>query len=123
MMLGFGGVTAMDTSAAGGGVEAETVRVVVAEIAPSVPVIVVLPAATAVATPEALMVATDGLEEVQLVCEVTSPAVPSLYVATAWNCWVAAMVTVRLAGLIAIEEIVGATALTVRDAEPVTPFS
>lgn len=48
---------------------------------------------------------------------------PSLYVAVAVNCWVAPALTVGLAGVIAIEEIVGATAVTLSALLPLTLLS
>jgi hypothetical protein len=86
-------------------------------------VIVVVPAPIAVATPEALIVATAVFEEVQVVLAVTSPTEPSLYVAVAWYCCVAPTVTLRFAGLTAIEETVAAFAVTVSDALPLTPLT
>jgi hypothetical protein len=61
-MLGFVGLTVMDRSV--GGV---TVRVaIVLEIPPDAAVIVVVPAAIAVASPSLLMEATEGTDEVQV---------------------------------------------------------
>lgn len=73
--LAVAGVTAIEVRVGAGAV---TVSVVFAEIEPSVPVMVVFPAATVVATPEALIVATEVLDEAQVVCAVTSAVVPSL---------------------------------------------
>ena len=49
-----------------------TVRVVFPEILPQLAVMVVVPAATAVARPLPLTVATDGSDELQDACEVKS---------------------------------------------------
>ena len=65
-----------------------TVRVVLPEILPKLAIMVVLPAATAVARPLLLTVATDGFEELQVTCEVKSFVVPSENVPVAANCWV-----------------------------------
>ena len=59
-------------------VAADTVRVVFPEILPEMAVIVAVPAATAVARPLLLTVATAVLEEVQVTCEVISRVVWSL---------------------------------------------
>ena len=59
--LGFAGVTAMETNVA-----AVTVRVVEAEMVPDTAVIVVVPAATGVAMPVLLTVATDEAVELQV---------------------------------------------------------
>lgn len=75
--LGFAGVTAMDTSEGGGG-GAGTVSVVDAEEPLNVAVMVVDPWATAVARPEALMVATAVAELVHVAVVVTFCVEPSL---------------------------------------------
>lgn len=63
-----------------------TVSVVDAVTPPLLAVIVVLPVATAVASPELSIVATLGEEEVQVDCDVTSCVVPSPNFAVAVNC-------------------------------------
>jgi len=70
-VAGFG-VTAIDTSGLA------TVSVVLPEIPPDDAEMVVDPAATPVASPEALMVATDVLEEAQFADEVRFFVLPSL---------------------------------------------
>ena len=67
------GLTAIEISCA-----ATTVRVDVSVHAPTVAVIVVWPAATVVATPELLMAATDGDDDVHVTPEVKSALLPSL---------------------------------------------
>jgi len=66
-----------------------TVRVVLPEVIPEVAVTVVVPAATAMARPVLLTVATDGLEALQVTCLVISKLVPSEYTPEAASCWVA----------------------------------
>ena len=66
-MLGLAGVTAIEDRVA-----AVTVRVVFPEILPEVAVMVAVPAATAVARPLLLTVATDVLDELQVTCVVIS---------------------------------------------------
>ena len=73
-MIGLTGVTDMKDRIA-----EVTVRVLFPEIIPEVAVMVAVPAATAVARPLPLTVATDGLEELQVTCVVTSRVVPSEY--------------------------------------------
>jgi len=79
-MLGLNGVTDMKDRTA-----EVTVRVLFPEIIPEVAVMVAVPAATAVAKPMLLTVATDGLEELQVTCVVTSRLVPSEYTPEAAN--------------------------------------
>jgi len=63
-----------------------TVRVVLPEILPRLAVIVVVPTPTAVASPLLLTAATDGSDELQVICEVISKVVPSQNVPMAANC-------------------------------------
>jgi hypothetical protein len=65
-----------------------TVRGVLPEVLPKVAVMVAVPAATAVARPLVLTVATDVLEELQVTWVVISWLVPSEYVPVAVSCWV-----------------------------------
>jgi hypothetical protein len=58
-----------------------------------------VPAATPVASPDTLMVAVAVEELVQLAVVLTSPEVPSLYVAIAVNCWVAPTAMLGVAGV------------------------
>jgi hypothetical protein len=83
-----------------------TVSVVVPVILPELAVMVLVPAATPVARPEVLMVATDGVADNQLAA--TALVLPSLYVPVALNCCVLPTTMDGLAGLIAIETSVGA---------------
>ena len=70
---------------------------------------VVEPAATAIATPEEVMVATFAFASVQVAAEVTSAVEPSLYVALAVNCWEAPAARLAVAGdaVIAVSTLVG----------------
>jgi hypothetical protein len=72
-IVGFAGVTAIDTNAAG-----LTVRVVDPLIDPSVAVIVVSPSPVLVANPVLLIVATPGFDELQLTDAVRNCVLPSL---------------------------------------------
>jgi hypothetical protein len=80
-----------------------TVRVVLWVMPLSVAVIVVLPSATAVARPEAAIVAIAGLEEVQVAVVVMSRVVPSPKTPLAENCCVAAGLIEAFKGLIVNE--------------------
>ena len=82
-MLGLAGVTAMEDRVA-----EVTVRAALPETIPEVAVMIVAPAATAVARPLLLTVATNVFDEVQITCVVISWLVPSEYVPIAANCWV-----------------------------------
>jgi len=77
---------------------------VVPRILPEVAVMVVVPTAIAVARPLAVTVAVDVLDEVQATWEVTSEVVPSENVAVAANCWVAPILMLGLAGVMAMED-------------------
>jgi hypothetical protein len=66
-------------------------------------VTVVEPAATPVAIPDEVMVATFAFASVQVAEEVTSAVEPSLYVALAVNCWVAPTARLAVDGVAAIE--------------------
>ncbi len=75
------GVTAIETRAAGA-----TVRVVEPLTEPDVAVIVVLPCATLVASPELLMVATAAVDELHVTVFVRFCVLPSVNVPVAVNC-------------------------------------
>jgi hypothetical protein len=116
----LGGLTAVtDTEDR---VAAVTVRNAFADIPPKVAVMVVGPAATAVAKPLLLStVATDGLEEFQVTCVVISKLVPSEYAPEAANCWVCptGMLTGTLGGLTAVTDMEDSVAgVTVRVVVP-----
>ena len=81
-------------------------------MAPSLAVILVVPAATAVAKPLALMVAVAGVPLVQVTEPVIFAVELSEYVPVAVNCWVALTPIVGLIGVTAIETRV--TAFTVK---------
>ena len=98
-MLGLAGVTDMEDRVA-----EVTVRVVLPEIVPEVAVMVAVPAATAVARPLLLTVATDVLDELQVTCVVISRLVPSEYVPEAVNCWVTPTGMLGLAGVTDMED-------------------
>jgi hypothetical protein len=72
---------------------------VLSEILPEVAVMVVVPAATAVARPLLLTVATDGFDELQVTWGVISWLVPSEYVPVAANCWLTPTGMLGLAGV------------------------
>jgi hypothetical protein len=74
--------------------------------------IVVLPTATAVATPEVLIVATAGVPEAQVTDPVMSFALLSEYVPKAWNCTVVPAVADGFAGVTAMD--FNVAAVTVR---------
>jgi hypothetical protein len=96
-MEGFAGVTAIDTRGA------VTVRVVVPCTAPEPAVIVVLPMATPLASPPALIVATPGTEELHVAVLVRFSVLPSLYVPVAVNCCVATAGMEGFVGVTAID--------------------
>jgi hypothetical protein len=81
-----------------------TVRVLFPEIIPEVAVMVAVPAATALARPLLLTVATAGLEEVQVTCVVTSRLVPSEYKPEAANSWVTPAGMLGLTGVTEMED-------------------
>ena len=93
-MLGLAGVTAMEDRVA-----EVTVRVVFPETLPEVAVMVAVPAATGMARPLLLTVATDVLEEAQVTWLVISWLVPSEYVPEAANCFVTPTGMLGLAGV------------------------
>ena len=91
-----------------------TVRAVFPEILGEAAVMVVVPAATAVAWPPLSTVATGVLDEVQVICVVISWVVPSEYVPEAVNCLVFPAGTLGLAGVTAIEDrVAGVTVMVV----------
>ena len=114
-MLGSAGVTSIETSAA-----AVTVRVVEPEIRPDVAVIVVTPAALALARPSEPrafeIVATTSSEEDHVTAEVRSWVVASVYVPVAVNCCVVPFAMLGSAGVTAIDT--SAAALTVNVVVP-----
>ena len=71
-MLGLAGVTDMEDRVA-----EVAVRVVLPEIIPELAVMVALPAATAVARPALLTIATEVFDELQVTCVVILWLVPS----------------------------------------------
>ena len=73
------------------------------ETVPLVAVMVVLPAAKAVARPELLTVATDVFDELHVTVVVRFCVLPSLYVPVAVNCANLPCGTVALLGVTAIE--------------------
>src|ERR1700759_3315260 len=84
-------------------VAAVTLTLDVAEIEPAAAVMVVLPAATAVVKPDALIVATAVALDVQVTEEVRSWVEPSDSVPMAWNCAEVPLTSVMLGGSRLIE--------------------
>lgn len=95
-----------------------TVSVVLAQTAPEVAVMVVVPAVRAVPRPLLLIVAIAVLMEVQVTKLVTSRIVPSEKAPIAVNCWVVPPAMVGLAGVTVMEERLAA--VTVRMVPPET---
>ena len=104
---GFAGVTAIDTS-----VGAVTVRVVVPLRAPEAALIVLVPAATPVANPPALTVATLVVCEVQVTVLVKFCVELSENVPVAVNCLVALFAIEGFAGVTAIDTSAGAVTVS-----------
>lgn len=95
-------------------IESGTVKVVDPDMLPSVAVIVLEPAAIAVARPpDEEMVATDVLLEIHTTDAVRSCVVVSLYTPVAVNCSVLPAETIGFAGVTAMETSVGAGFVTV----------
>ncbi len=115
-MVGFAGVTAMETRVA-----AVTVRVVEPVMLWKVALIEDDPTPAAVARPPVVIVATLVVTELQVALLVRSCVLKSEKVPVAVNCCVNPLAIEGLAGVTAIEVKVGAT--TVRVVEPVTPES
>jgi hypothetical protein len=117
-MLGAAGVTVMLVS---------VFAVTVSDPVPLTPlreaVMVVVPAATQVAMPVALMVAAAVLELVHVAEELMLAVEPSPYVAVAVNCCVPPATMLAVAGVTAMLDSVFATAVTVSVAVPLTPLS
>jgi hypothetical protein len=108
---GFAGVTVIDCNVA-----AVTVRVVEPVIDPDLALIEEVPAATVVASPAALMVATVVVAEVQVTLLVRFCVLLSLNVPVAVNCCVSPLATEGLAGVTAID--CSVAAVTVSTVEP-----
>ena len=112
-MRGLLGTMAIETS-----FTLETVRAVEPLIEPRTAVMVLVPAATLVACPLLLIVATLGFEELHRTDAMMSCVELSLNVPVAVNCFVLPMGIVELLGVTAIETMLAA--VTVSDAVPVT---
>ena len=112
-MEGFAGVTAIDTSVA-----EVTVSVVDPLIAPEAALIVLVPPATPVANPPAVIVATVVVCELHVAVLVKFCVELSEKVPVAVNCWVVPLAMEGFAGVTAIDTSVGALAVTVRVVEP-----
>jgi hypothetical protein len=112
-MLGFAGVTAMETSAADC-----TVSVAFPVTVPEVAETVVVPTATAVASPLAAIVAVAVLDDAHVTVVVRFCVERSVYVPVAVNCCVRPFATVGLAGVTAMETSVAGCTVSV--AFPVT---
>ena len=111
--VGVAGVTAIETS-----VGPVTVRVAVPLTEPEVAVMVVEPMETPIAKPALEILATPGLELVQVTELVRSAVVESLYVPVAVNCCVTPTATEGVAGVTAIE--ISEAGVTVKVAVPET---
>ncbi|HXO06277.1 MAG TPA: hypothetical protein VN884_11680 [Candidatus Sulfotelmatobacter sp.] len=109
----FAGVTVIDTSVA-----EVTVRIVEPLMAPEAALIVLVPAATPVASPPAVIVATLAVCEVHIAVLVKFCVELSEKVPVAVNCRVVPLAMEGLAGVTAIDTSVGAVAVTVRVVEP-----
>jgi hypothetical protein len=110
---GFAGVTAIDTSVA-----AVTVRVVEPVMPPETALIVLVPAATPVANPPAVIVATPAVTELQAAVPVKFSVELSENVPVAVNCSFVPFAIEGFAGVTAIDTSVGA--VTVRFVDPST---
>jgi hypothetical protein len=109
-MEGFGGVTAIETSAA-----ELTVMVAEALIVPRLALIKVEPPLKPLANPVLLIPATAGVEELQLTNVVKFCVLPSLYCPVAANCWFCPIAIVGFVGLIVMRErVAGITVRTVK---------
>src|SRR5580698_10102188 len=108
---GFAGVTAIDCNVA-----AVTVSTVEPLIDDDVAVIVEVPTPAPVASPAALIVATDVVPEDQVTLDVRFCVVPSLNVPVAVNCCVVPLAIDGFAGVTAID--CSVAAVTVRTVEP-----
>jgi hypothetical protein len=118
--LALGGETAIDVTVF---VAAGTVSVAIPAMPLTEAVMVVEPAAIAVASPAELIVATAAFAAVQLAIAVTLAVEPSLYVAIAVNCCVPPAATLALGGESVMDESVFVAAGTVSVAIPAAPFS
>src|ERR1019366_2589416 len=106
---GFAGVTAIDCSVAG-----VTVNTVEPLIAPEVALIVLVPTATPLARPPAVMVAVVVVPDAQVTEAVRFCVLLSLYVPVAVNCCVAPLAIEGFAGVTAIDcSVAGVTVNTV----------
>ena len=111
-MLGLTGVIDMEDSVAEVTVRGITFPEIVPEGVETVAVMVGVPAATAVARPLLLTVASDVSVEVQMTWVVISKLVPSEYMPKAVNCWVSPTGILGLIGVTDMED--RAPAVTVR---------
>jgi hypothetical protein len=107
-MVGADGVIARLTSVA-----PETVSVVDPDLPPVAAVITLVPAASVVANPAALIVATLVVADVHVACVVRSCVVPSENVPVAVNCRVVPSAFVGFVGVTAIEDNVAAVMVRV----------
>ncbi len=116
-IVGFAGVTAIDCSVA-----AVTVSTSTGEVTPlRLAVMLLVPTATPVANPAAVMVAAAVFDEFQVTCAVTFAVEVSLYVPVAVNCCVNPFASVGLAGVTAIDCSVAAVTVSTSTGE-VTPL-
>jgi len=112
-IVGFAGVTAIDTS-----VGAVTVSVVVPLMAPEAALIVLVPVPTPVANPPEVIVATVVVSELHVAVLVRFCVELSENVPVAVNCFVVPLAIEGFAGVTAIDTSVGAVVVTVRVVEP-----
>jgi hypothetical protein len=112
-MLAAAGVTAIDTNCAG--VTLSSVDPVMLFV---VALIVAVPTPTLLASPLLLIVAEEGVSELQTAVEVRFCVVPSVYVPVATNCCVVPNAIVGFAGVTAIDT--SAAVVTVNAVVPCT---
>ena len=94
-MVGLAGITDREDKVEG----VTPLMVAVPEILSRLAVTIAVPAATAVARPLLLIMATEWFDELQVTCVVISWLLPSEYVPVAVNCWAIATCMVALAGV------------------------
>ena len=115
-IVGFEGVTAIDTNAVGDTVNTEAGLVTPLILA----VMLVVPVATLVARPLESIVAVAVVAEFQVTCKVMLTVVESLKVPIAVNCCVAPLAIAGFTGVTAMD--CSVAGVTVNKVEPVTPL-
>jgi hypothetical protein len=114
-MEGLPGVTAIEVRT-----KEFTFNVSEALMAPRTAEILVDPPPKPLATPAAVIPATDGWEEFHVTEVVRSCVLPSEYCPVATNCWFWPIATEGFAGVTEIDSSVGGDTVTVKVVEPVT---